>query len=168
MSRFSSSGRAGVLVSIAVLGTIALAGCSAASTAGTSAPGAPAATTPAATAAAATPADASAAAATPAAPPAAGGGATDFCAAWAEVQDARNASTDEETGAGFRAAATDVRATAPAEIKAAAGLLADVLDEIGQTVLSGGPAPETFGQGQSPERQKGVQDSIAWINKNCP
>ncbi|HEY6570908.1 MAG TPA: hypothetical protein VIZ22_11475 [Candidatus Limnocylindrales bacterium] len=119
-------------------------------------------------AAATTPADASAPAATPAGPSAAGGGAADFCAAWDEYQDARNADTSEETGAGFRAAATDIRATAPEEIKAAAGLLADVLDEFGQSMLAGGPQPETLGQGQSPERQKGVQDSIAWITTNCP
>jgi hypothetical protein len=153
-----------MLACTAVLGTIVLAGCSAASTAGTSAPGAPAATAAATTADAPAPADASA----PAATPAAGGGASEFCAAWAEYQDARNADTTEETGAGFRAAATDMRATAPAEIAAAAGLLADVLDEFGQSMLAGGPQPETLDQGQSPERQKGVQDSIAWITTNCP
>ena len=164
-----SSRPAAILACIAVLGTIALAGCSAASTAGTSAPGAPAATAAATpVAAATTPADASAPAATPAGLPAAGGGAADFCAAWAEYQDARNADTTEETGAGFRAAATDMRATAPAEIAAAAGLLADVLDEFGQSMVAGGAQPETLGQGQSPERQKGVQDSIAWITANCP
>jgi hypothetical protein len=164
-----SSRPAAILACTAVLGTIVLAGCSAASTAGTSAPGAPAATAAATpVAAATTPADASAPAATPAGPPAASGGAADFCAAWDEYQDARNADTSEETGAGFRAAATDIRATAPEEIKAAAGLLADVLDEFGQSMLAGGPQPETLGQGQSPERQKGVQDSIAWITTNCP
>ena len=166
MSRHSSSGRVGMLACIAVMGMIVLTGCSAASTAGTSAPGATAAAaTPAAAASA--PAEASAAA-TPAAPPASGGGATDFCAAWQELQDARNADTTEETGAGFRAAATDMRATAPAEIKAAAGLMADALDEFGQSMLAGGPQPETLGQGQSKERQQGLQDSIAWINTNCP
>ena len=157
----ASSERVGVLAGLAVLGMIALAGCSAASTAGTGTPGAPSATSAAGAAtgaAAATPADASAPAATPAAPPASGGGAADFCAAWAEYQDARNADTTEETGAGFRAAATDMRATAPAEITAAAGLLADVLDEFGQSMLAGGAQPETLGQGQSPERQKGVQE----------
>ena len=61
-----------------------------------------------------------------------------------------------------------MRGTAPAEISAAAGLLADVLDEFGQSMLAGGPQPETLGQGQSPERQQGVQDSVAWITKNCP
>ena len=61
-----------------------------------------------------------------------------------------------------------MRATAPAEITAAAGLLADVLDEFGQSMLAGGPQPETLGQGQSKERQQGLQDSVAWINKNCP
>ncbi len=169
MFRSSSNRRAGLLAGLAILGMVALAGCSAASTAGTNAPGAAAATAPAATqAAASAPADASAAAATPAAPPAAGGGATDFCAAWKELQDARNAETPEETGAGFRAAATDLRSTAPAEIKAAAGLMADAIDEFGQSILAGGPQPETFGQGQSKERQQGLQESIAWITKNCP
>lgn len=167
MSRYSSNARGGLRACLVMVGMIALAGCSAASTGAT---GAPAATGAAATpaTAATTSADASAPASTPAAPPAAGGGAKDFCAAWAEYQDARNSETDEETGAGFRAAATDMRATAPAEIKAAAGLLADVLDEFGQGILAGGPQPETLGQGQSKERLQGLQDSIAWINKNCP
>lgn len=168
MSRYSSNGRAGIRACLVIVGMFAVAGCSAASTAGTSGPGAPAATAAAGTPAAATSADASAPAATPAAPPAAGGGAADFCAAWAEYEDARNADTDEETGAGFRAAATDMRATAPAEIKAAAGLLADALDEFGQTMMAGGAGPETLGQGQSPERQKGIQETVAWLTKNCP
>ena len=31
-----------------------------------------------------------------------------------------------------------------------------------------GAQPETIGQKQSPERKKGIQDSIDWIMKNCP
>ncbi len=173
MSRNSSSGRAGIRACIAFLGVIALAGCSAASTGGTGAPDATAPTAAPATPTAAavaptTPSGASAPASTSAAPPVAGAGATDFCSAWKEFQEARNMDTPEETGAGFRAAATDVRTYAPAEIKAAAGLLADVLDGIGQSILAGGPQPETLGQGQSAERQAGLKDAIAWITKNCP
>lgn len=166
MSRNTSSGRVGTWTGLVVIGVIALAGCSAAPTAGTGAPpttgsGAPAAV-PSAASDSATPGGSSAI------PPAAGGGATDFCAAWAEYQDARNADTPEETGAGFRAAATDIRANAPADIKQAAGLLADVLDDFGQSMLAGGPQPETLGQGQSAERRQGLADAIAWITKNCP
>ncbi len=156
-----------MLAGIAVLGVIALAGCSAASTAGTSAPGATAAA--ATPAAASAPADASAPAAeTPAAPPASGGGATDFCAAWAEYQDARNADTTRRQAPVSGSPPQTCVRPHRAEIAAAAGLLADVLDEFGQSMVAGGAQPETLGQGQSPERQKGVQDSVAWITKNCP
>ena len=71
-------------------------------------------------------------------------------------------------GAGYRAAAAHLRTFAPAEIKAAAGLFADVLDEVGKAVEGGKQGPELIGAGQSAERRQGLADSIAWIGKNCP
>jgi len=104
----------------------------------------------------------------PAAPQVAGGGATDFCSAYEEYRTAVEAETPEAQGAGFRAAAADLRTYAPAEIKDAAGLFADVLDEVGQGLQAGEPNPEILGSGQSEERRQGLADSITWITNNCP
>lgn len=51
---------------------------------------------------------------------------------------------------------------------AAAGLFADVMDEVGQSIAAGGPNPEILGSGQSDERRQALADSITWINANCP
>lgn len=136
---------------------IALAGCS------TGSPGE--SSTPPATTAAST---SGAPAASSTAQPVAGGGATDFCSAYAEYRTAVEADTPQAQGGGFRAAATDIRTYAPAEIKDAAGLFADVMDEVGQAIEAGGPNPETLGSGQSEERRQALADSITWINNNCP
>ena len=101
-------------------------------------------------------------------PPAAGGGATDFCSAFKEYRTATQEDTPEAEGAGYRAAATDLRTYAPADIKVAAGLLADVMDEVGQSILAGQPAPEILSQGQPPERTQALFDVSMWIDKNCP
>jgi len=167
MSWLSAKSPARMRPRIYVLGVIvlaALAGCSAGSSAGTSAP---AAVASASSAEAAAPGSA-APAATQAAPPAAGGGATDFCAAFKEYRSAVQEDTPEAEGAGYRAAATDLRTNAPADIKVAAGLLADVIDEVGQSILAGNPAPELLGQGQSAERRQALLDVSKWMDKNCP
>ena len=95
------------------------------------------------------------------------GGATDFCSAYREFKTAVDADTPQAVGAGFRAAAVDMRKYAPAEIKAAAGLTADTLDEVGKTIAAGGANPETIGSGQAAERRQGIADSITWVTKNC-
>ena len=154
-------------LSLMALVVVALAGCSAGSPAGTSTPPATAAVS-ASAAPVTTPSVSTAAAASPAAQPVAGGGATDFCSAYAEYKTAVEADTPQAQGAGFRAAATDLRTYAPAEIKAAAGLFADVMDEVGQALQAGGPNPGTLGAGQSEERRQALADSITWITKNCP
>ena len=97
----------------------------------------------------------------------AGGGATDFCGAYREWKDAVQLDTPQQQGAGFRAAATDIRTLAPAEIKQAAALYADVMDEVGQKLEAGGGNPETLGSGQSEERRQALADSVSWIQKNC-
>ena len=96
-----------------------------------------------------------------------GGGATDFCSAINEFKTAREADTPQAVGAGFRAAAADIRKYAPAEIKAAAGLYADTMDEVGKQIAAGGANPELIGSGQSAERRQGIADSITWVTKNC-
>jgi hypothetical protein len=96
------------------------------------------------------------------------GAATDFCSAYKEFKTAVQADTPQAQGAGFRTAAADVRRFAPAEIKKAAGLFADVMDEVGQAVQAGKPNPEVLGSGQSAERRQGLADSISWLTKNCP
>lgn len=171
MSWFSSPSRARIRPRIDVLGVIALvtvlAGCSAGSPAGVTVPPAKVVAS-ASSGPAATPPLSAAPTASPAASPAAGGGATDFCSAFAEYRTATQEDTPEATGAGYRAAATDLRTYAPAEIKAAAGLVADVMDEVGQAILAGQPAPELLGQGQSEERRQALFDISNWITSNCP
>lgn len=161
----------GVRPRMTVLGVIvlvaALAGCSAGSPGGT---GAPPATAGASTssAPAATPSSSAAPATSQAVPPAAGGGATDFCSAFKEYRSAVEEDTPEAEGAGYRAAATDLRTYAPADIKVAAGLLADVIDEVGLSILAGKPAPEILTQGQSKERIQAAFDVSKWMDTNCP
>jgi len=94
------------------------------------------------------------------------GGATDFCSAYKEFKTAVDADTPQAVGAGFRAAAADMRKYEPAEIKAAAALTADTLDEVGKKIAAGGANPETIGSGQSAERRQGIADSIVWVTKN--
>ena len=96
------------------------------------------------------------------------GGATDFCSAINEFKTAVQADTPQAVGAGFRAAAADMRKYAPAEIKAAAGLYADTMDEVGKKIAAGGANPETIGSGQSAERRQAIADSVLWVTKNCP
>ena len=103
----------------------------------------------------------------PAAADVSGGGATDFCTTYSEFKTAVQADTPQAVGAGFRAAAADMRKFAPAEIKAAAALTADTLDEVGKKIAAGGANPETIGSGQSAERRQGIADSIVWVTKNC-
>ena len=103
----------------------------------------------------------------PAAADVSGGGATAFCTAYTEFKTAVQADTPQAVGAGFQAAAADMRKSAPAEIKAAAVLMADTLDEVGKKIAAGGANPETIGSGQSAERRQGIADSIVWVTKNC-
>lgn len=144
----------------------ALTGCSTASPAVSGVPNGTAIVSASATPGTA-PSGVSAPPASTVAQPVAGGGATDFCSAYTEWKTAVQADTPQLAGAGFRAAATDLRTFAPAEIKVAAGLYADVMDEVGQTMIAGGPKPETIGAGQSAERRQAIADSITWITNNC-
>ena len=95
------------------------------------------------------------------------GTATDFCSAYTEFKTAAQADNPQAVGAGFRAAAADMRKYAPAEIKAGATMYADMLDEIGKQIAAGGATPETIGSGQSAERRQALADSILWVAKNC-
>ena len=97
-----------------------------------------------------------------------GGGATDFCGAFKEFNAAVEAGTPQAEGAGFRAAAADLRAFAPAEIKASAGMFADLMDEVGKAIQSGQTPPEVLGSGQSAERRQALADSVSWVGKHCP
>ncbi|MEO8274298.1 MAG: hypothetical protein ABI620_09550 [Chloroflexota bacterium] len=109
----------------------------------------------------------SAPAATPTLPPVAGGGATDFCSALKEYRSALQEDASETEGAALRAAATDLRTYAPAEIKAAVGPAADVIDEVGQSILAGNPPPELIGQGQSQDRIQALFAVFTWETANC-
>lgn len=147
-------------LSLTVLAVAAMAGCGGSPVA----TGVPQSSAPASTSGA--PAASAPTTGSPA-QPAAGGGATDFCSAFKEYRSATQEDTAKAQGAGYRAAATDMRAFAPADIKAAAGLAADVIDEVGLAILGGQPAPELIGQGQSPERIQALADVSSWVTKNC-
>jgi hypothetical protein len=67
----------------------------------------------------------------------AGGGATDFCSAFKELDVAKSSNTPAAFGAAFEAAAADMRKYAPAEIKDAAETYADVIENIGKTAQAG-------------------------------
>lgn len=147
----------------ALAAVLAVAGCSSGTTS--------TASTPAADATSSAPSSSAPASSSPASPttqPVAGGAATDFCSAYLEYKTAVQADTPQAQGAGFRAAAVDLRKYAPADIKDAAGLTADVMDEVGQGLQVGQPNPETLGSGQSAPRRQALADSITWISKNCP
>lgn len=66
-----------------------------------------------------------------------GGGATDFCGAFKELESVRGATTPAAAGAGHRATAAHMRTYAPAAIKDAAGTYADLMDNIGKAAQSG-------------------------------
>jgi len=158
----------------ALLGVAALgvAGCSAShsttsSSAGSSATQPKAAESTSASAAATAAANPSPAATSAFAADVPPGTATDFCSAYTEFKTAAQADTPQAVGAGFRAAAADMRKYAPAEIKAGATMYADMLDEIGKQIAAGGATPETIGSGQSAERRQALADSILWVAKNC-
>ena len=151
---------------------VGVTGCSSGTKAATSTTSSASASTSAAQASSApfsssSAAPASPSATSPTAQPVAGGAATDFCSAFKEYRTSVQAETPEAVGAGFRAASVDVRKYAPPEIKAAAGLFADVLDEVGQAVAAGKPNPELLGQGQSAPRRQALADTIVWVTKNC-
>ncbi|MCR6491620.1 hypothetical protein [Cellulomonas sp. P24] len=110
---------------------VALAGCSSSSSPSSS-------SAPATTAGAvSSPAETVAPPTTPA--PVAGGTATDFCGAFQELQAVSETPTGDlaTVGAQFRAAATDMRTFAPAEILQAATTYADVMDAIGKAAQGG-------------------------------
>ena len=159
-----------VLVATVLTAALALTACSSKnSTANSSAAKvtAPSASSAPAVTSAASSTPAKSAAATEAASAVSGGGATDFCTAFKEYRTAVEADTMAAQGAGYRAAAADMRAFAPPEIKAAAGTYADLLDEVGKGLQAGRAAPELLGSGQSEQRRQALFDSSTWISKNC-
>jgi glucose/arabinose dehydrogenase len=163
-----------VIAPLSLLFLVALAGCSSTPSTGSSS------ASPAATAVASSPAETAPPPASettspteaPTSAPVAGGTATDFCGAFAEIQAVSEApSGDPATvGAQFQAAAADMRKYAPAEIQQAANTYADLMDSIGKAAASG-----TFDEAAL---QKAMSDAIAengkdigttavWVAKNC-
>ncbi len=142
---------------------VAAAGCSSATS--TVATGANSAATSVATSAP-TPSE------TPSAAPVAGGTATDFCGAFQELQAVSEAPSGDmaTVGAKFQAAAADMRKYAPADIKAAAGTYADVMDNLGKAA-AGGTMDEaglskaiSDGMGGN---AKDIGTVAVWVAKNC-
>ena len=152
-----------ILVLVAVL-----AGCSsgssnvASSTKSTSPTAASQTTTPA-------PATVAPTSAPPSAVPA-GGVATNFCGAFKELETSKATGNTAAFGAGFRAAAADMRKYAPAEIKDAAGTYADLIDSIG-TSAQGGTMDKAGLEKSLATAMAGKSADIAkvaiWVGKNC-
>jgi hypothetical protein len=175
-----------ILAPLSLLLLVALAGCSATSSAAPSSAVASSAS-PTQAAVASSPsevasqpvADTAAPSEAPAMPseaptsaPVAGGTATDFCGAFRELQALNDAPSGDlaSMGAQMQAAAADMRKYAPAEIKDAANTYANVMDSIGKAAASG-----TFDQATL---QKAISDGMAgsakdigttavWVAKNC-
>lgn len=143
----------------------ALAGCSSGSSTGSNPTPAAASDSSRATASPMTPkASATAGSEVP------GGGATDFCGAFTELKNAGGAITAVAAGAAFRSAAADIRTYAPAEIKAAAGTYADVMDNIGKAAQSGAIDQQSL-QSAVTTGLAGKATDIAtvakWVATNC-
>jgi hypothetical protein len=143
---------------------VALAGCSSGAT---TTAGSTQSTVPTAAASeSATPAPSAVPTQTTAAAVVSGGGATDFCGAFKELQTAQGVGAAAAVGAGFRGAAADMRTFAPAEIKAAAGTYADLIDNIGQGAQAGNydaNALKTALAGKAAD----IAQVAVWVGKNC-
>ncbi|HEY5187371.1 MAG TPA: hypothetical protein VIM19_21335 [Actinomycetes bacterium] len=159
-------------VPAAVLAVVlGLAGCSSGTTTASSTSSAPAAAASAPASSASAPVSS-----TPsAAETVAGGGATTFCAAFKELESLQGDNTNvtdlAAAGTKFRAVAADIRATAPASIKAAANTYADLIDNIGEAAQSGSISQAGL--------QKAFTDAVAgkaadigsvavYVAKSCP
>jgi hypothetical protein len=76
-------------------------------------------------------------AAAPSTEDSAGGGATDFCTAFKEVDDSKGSGSAAAFGTSLLASAADMRKYAPPKIQDAVETYADVLDNIGKAAQSG-------------------------------
>lgn len=99
-----------------------------------------------------------------------GGGASDFCGAFKELDSLSGATNPAAAGAAFQAAAADMRRYAPAAIKDAAGTYANLVDTIGKAAQSGNLGMQGL--------QKALADGMAgksaditavavWVGQNC-
>jgi hypothetical protein len=96
---------------------------------------------------------------------------TKFCAAVKKLENAKGSSDMATAGAAFTSAASDLQAYAPPEIKAATGIYATMIEEIGKAAESGTMDKLTLQK----ELTKGMADHAAdiakvaiWVSKNCP
>jgi len=100
----------------------------------------------------------------------AGGVATNFCGAFKELETSKATGNTAAFGAGFRAAAADMRKYAPAEIKDTAGTYADLIDNIG-TSAQGGTMDKAGLEKSLAIAMAGKSADIAkvaiWVGKNC-
>ena len=100
----------------------------------------------------------------------AGGVATNFCGAFKELETSKATGNTAAFGAGFRAAAADMRKYAPAEIKDAAGTYADLIESIG-TAAQGGTMDKAGLEKSLATAMAGKSADIAkvaiGVGKNC-
>jgi hypothetical protein len=107
----------------------------------------------------------------------AGSAATDgsaagrFCAAFPAVKAAKSATTPKAAGAAFQSAAADMRAYAPASIKAATETYAELIDSIGKDAQAGTIDQQGLLKALSTgmaEKAADVATVAIWVSKNCP
>ncbi|MCX6419294.1 MAG: hypothetical protein NTU50_07770, partial [Actinobacteria bacterium] len=111
----------------------------------------------------------------PASAPAVGGSVTTFChsyGALAKVQDSTSGAADfANVRTALGQAASDMRATAPAEIKSAVDGYSGDLDALAQTLTSSTAINDyraaIIAQAQNPIFVKNLGIVLAWTVKNC-
>ena len=98
-------------------------------------------------------------------------GSTKFCDSFTKVKAAKASGTPKATGTAFVSAAADMRANAPAVIKAPTATYADLLDNIGQSAKSGAmdeqSLQQTLATGMA-DKATDIATVAIWVSKNCP
>jgi len=96
---------------------------------------------------------------------------TKFCAAFVKVKAAKASQIPKTTGDAFVAAAADMRAYAPAAIKAPTSTYADLLENVGQSAQAGGMDEPSLQQALATgmaDKASDIAKVAVWVSKNCP
>jgi hypothetical protein len=101
--------------------------------------------------------------------PAEGGGATDFCGAFEELDAVGDAATDGDAAEVFRNAAADMKKYAPAEIATEANAYADAIAALADTIdgsAGGISAQQAFAEVLAQSTDE-IGVLAAYVGKNC-
>lgn len=102
--------------------------------------------------------------------PAAGGGATDFCGAFTELDKLPDEATEADAVAAFRGAAADMRKYAPAEIADSVEKYAAAIEALAQTLETKDVGTSGVGdalQTLLAENAKDIGTVAVYVGKNC-